>query len=88
MLKSIAAVLALSAFLAAPALAQAPVQDANQCVQAAYDLAQSIEGKQLGNERLDKTEDLLEKMEDLCDADKVAEAMDLAKDIESEMNDQ
>ena len=86
MLKSIAgamaAALMMSAFVAIPVLAQ----DANQCVQAAYDLAQTVDGKELGAERLDKIEDLLNKMEDLCDSNKVAEAMDVAKDIEAEMN--
>lgn len=81
MQKTIAALIT-SLLLTAPAFAQ----DANQCVQAAYDLAQEVESKQLGNDRLDKIEDLLNKMEDLCDSNKVAEAMDLAKDIEAEMN--
>lgn len=83
MLKSIVgamtAALIVSAF---PVLAQ----DANQCVQTAYDLAQAVDGKELGADRLDKIEDLLNKMEDLCDSNKVAEAMDVAKDIEAEMN--
>ena len=86
MLKSIAAAAMAALILGGLMVAPASAQDANQCVQAAYDLAQTVEGKQLGNDRLDKIEDLLNKMEDLCDSDKVAEAMDIAKDIEAEMN--
>ena len=82
MTKSIAAILMMSVLVAAPALAQ----DANQCVQAVDDLAQAVEGKQIGIDRLDRIEDLLNKMEDLCDSNKVAEAMDIARDIEAEMN--
>ena len=85
MLKRLVAAVIMSAFVTGGAFAQA-AKDPNQCVQAAYDLAQAAEAKQLGNDKLDKIEDLLNKMEDLCDSDKVAEAMAVAKDIEAELN--
>jgi len=86
MLKHVVPALIMSTLLAGGAIAQEQQKDANHCVQAAYDLAQAAEQKELSNERLDKVEDLLTKMEDLCDADRVAEAMAVAKDIEAEIN--
>ena len=85
MLKRLVTTAIMSAVVTGGALAQAQ-KDPNQCVQAAYELAQAAEAKQLSNDKLDKIEDLLGKMEDLCDSDKVAEAMAIAKDIETEIN--
>ena len=86
MLKRIVAMLVMSACVTGAATAQQAGGESNQCVQAAADLAQAAEAKQLDNDKLDKIEDLLTKMEDLCDSNKVAEAMDVAKDIEAEIN--
>lgn len=82
MLKRFAAAVIMGSLGAVAAEAQEP----SACIKAAYDLAQVAETKELGNERLDKIEDLLNKMEDLCDSDKVAEAMSVGKEIEAEIN--
>ena len=88
MIKRLIAAGMMSALMAGSAWAQqqASGSEAGKCLQAAYDLANAAEQKQLPNEKLDKVEDLLNKMEDLCDAERVGEAMALAKDIEAEIN--
>ncbi len=86
MIKRLVAIGMMSVLTAGGAVAQQTAADATKCMQAAYDLASTAEQKQLPNEKLDKVEDLLTKMEDLCDADRVPEAMALAKDIEAEIN--
>ena len=82
MLKRLAAAVLMSTF----GTVAAHAQEASACIQAAYDLAQVAESREFGTDRLDKIEDLLNKMEDLCDSDKVAEAMTVARDIEAEIN--
>jgi hypothetical protein len=89
MLKRIVATVIMSACVTSAAIAQGSGQAATenaQCTQAAHDLIQAAESKQLDDNKLDRIEDLLTKMEDLCDNDKVAEAMAVAKDIEAEIN--
>lgn len=87
MIKRLIAAGMMSALMAGSAWAQQQgAGEAGKCMQAAYDLANAAEQKQLPNERQDKVEDLLNKMEDLCDAERVPEAMALAKDIEAEIN--
>ncbi len=68
---------------AAPAEAAAAPQNPDECMQAASDLAQSAEEKKLAENKLDKIEDLLTKMETHCDAKQFVEAMGVAKDIKS-----
>ena len=72
----------------APAAAPAPAEqtvatpaDANECLKTASDLAQSAEDRKLGDDKLDRIDDLLTKMEVHCDARQFVEAMAVAKDI-------
>ncbi len=87
MLKRLVAIAILATSLASSAFAQTAT-DVNQCIQAAQDLAQAAEDKPLANDKLEKVEQLLNEMEDLCDANQVVEAMALAKDIEAAINTQ
>lgn len=84
MSKHAAAGLILFALAAVPALADAG--DADACVQLAYGLAHVSEKLPLEDAKLDRIEDLLNEMEDLCDSKRIAEAMTVAKSIEAEMN--
>lgn len=75
---------ALSLLLAGSAFAQAPTpKNPDDCLKAAFDLAQSAEEKQLSDEKLDKVEELLTQMETYCDANQFSEAMTVAKDIQT-----
>lgn len=58
-------------------------QNPDECIQAASGLAEAAEAKKLSEEKLDKIEDLLTKMETHCDAKQFVEAMAVAKDIKS-----
>lgn len=87
MIKHTALAFGLGALLATGALAETP-STPDQCMKAAFDLAQSAEDKKLGNDELDKVEEMLTKMEDHCDAKQFSEAMAVAKDIEAAINKQ
>ena len=56
-------------------------QNPDECLAAASDLAQSAEEQKLAEDKLDKIEDLLSRMETHCDARQFVEAMAVAKDI-------
>jgi predicted nucleic acid-binding protein len=84
MIKRLVSTVIVGAFLAGAAHAQATAD--NQCEQVALELARAAEAKQLSDDKLDRIEDLLGKMEDLCDDNRVAEAMAVARDIEAEIN--
>ena len=73
---------------AAPApVAQAPAAAVpatpDDCIKAAFELAQKAEDKKMSNDELDKLEQLLSKMETHCDAKQFTEAMAVSKDIKS-----
>lgn len=85
MIKQFALAMGLAAVLSTAALAETP-SSPDQCMKAAFDLAQSAENKKLPNDQLDKVEEMLTKMEDHCDAQQFNEAMAVAKDIEAEIN--
>jgi len=85
MMKRLTLALGASALLAGGAFAETPTNP-DQCLQAAVELAQSAEKKQLADAKLDKIEQLLIKMEDHCDAGRFNDAMAVAKDIETEIN--
>lgn len=55
--------------------------NADDCLKAAFDLAQKAEEKKLSNTDLDQIEDLLTKMEGHCDAKQFAEASTMSKEI-------
>ena len=58
------------------------VQSSQECIRHAFDLAQNAEAKIVAEEKLDQVEDLLARMEALCDAKQWGEAMALAEDIQ------
>ena len=87
MIKRIALVSVLGIAFCGSAFAQTP-DSPDQCLKAAFDLAQSAEDRKLPNEKLDKIEELLTRMEDHCDAKQFSEAMAVAKDIEAAINQQ
>lgn len=75
---------------AAPTPAPAPAeqaaavpQSADECLSAAVQLVEAAEDKKLADEKLDKIDDLLTKMETHCDAKEYDQAMGVAKDIKS-----
>lgn len=85
MTRHFACVAAVAFLLAVPAAAQ-QVQvpsTPDDCLKAAFDLAQSAEEKSLADDVLDKVEDLLTRMEGHCDANQFAEAMAVAADIKT-----
>lgn len=61
--------------------APATVANTDECLKAAAGLVQAIEAKKLGEDKLDKIEELLTKMEGHCDASQFTEAMAVASDI-------
>ncbi|MGE5511209.1 MAG: hypothetical protein ACM31O_08170 [Bacteroidota bacterium] len=85
MFKGFALSAAAVALMAGSALAQQaqPPTTADECLKAAFDLAQAAEEKHLGDDKLDRVEELLTKMESHCDANQFAEAMQVAGDIKS-----
>ena len=87
MIKQLAIAGIVGALVGTVALADTP-STPDQCMKAAFDLAQTAEDKKLPNDKLDKIEELLTKMEDHCDAKQFTEAMAVAKDIESAINQQ
>ena len=68
-----------------PSSPQAGLAPANpdDCLKAASDLAQSAEDRKLTEDKLDKIEELLTKMETHCDAKQFVEAMLVGKDIKT-----
>ena len=79
----IAAAVSLT-FAAGAALAQEkPAASAEDCLKAAFDIAQAAEGKNLPNDQLDKVEEMLTKMETHCDAKQFNEAAAVATDLKS-----
>jgi hypothetical protein len=85
MFKRFALSAAMVALVTGAALAQQaqPPANADDCLKAAFELAQAAEEKQLGDDKLDKVEELLTKMETHCDANQFAEAMAVGNDIRS-----
>ena len=67
---------------AAPAGALS-VASADDCMKVASDLANSAEQKKLADDKLDRIDDLLTKMETHCDAKQFGEASAVARDIKS-----
>lgn len=80
-----AAPAAKSAAPAAAELAQVPATP-DECIKAAFDLAQTAEDKKMSNDELDKIEQMLSKMETHCDANQFTEAMAVSKDIKTFIN--
>ncbi len=68
---------------AAPAPTAAVPATPDDCIKAAFELAQKAEDKKMSNDELDKLEQLLSKMENHCDAKQFTEAMAVSKDIKA-----
>jgi hypothetical protein len=85
MIRHIACVAAVALFLAGPAAAQQVQVPAtpDDCLKAAFDLAQAAEEKSLADDVLDKVEESLTRMEGHCDANQFAEAMAVGADIKT-----
>jgi hypothetical protein len=83
MIKRFAIAAAATALVSSAALAQAPATNAEDCLKAAFDIAQAAEDKKLPNEKLDQVEELLTKMESHCDAKQFNEAAAVANDIKA-----
>jgi hypothetical protein len=69
---------------AAPATPGAPAADPanpDDCIKAAFDLAQTAEDKKLSDDKIEKIDELLTKMETHCDARQFTEAMAVGRDI-------
>ncbi len=53
------------------------------CLKAAFDIAQTAEDKKLADDQLSKIEDLLTKMESHCDAKQFSEAANVGSDLKA-----
>ncbi len=82
MLKTMTLAVALAG-LANVAFAQTVPATSDECLKQAFQLAQAAESKKLSEEKLDKIEELLTKMESHCDAKKFTEATTIATDIKA-----
>lgn len=82
MLKTMTLAVALAG-IASVALAQAIPASSEDCLKQAFQLAQTAENKNLSDDKLDKIEELLTKMESHCDAKKFPEATAIATDIKA-----
>ncbi|MEQ1710220.1 MAG: hypothetical protein ABL908_02340 [Hyphomicrobium sp.] len=82
MLKTMTLAVALAG-LANVALAQAVPVNSDECLKQAFQLAQTAESKKLTEDKFDKIEELLTKMESHCDAKLFTEATTIATDIKA-----
>jgi hypothetical protein len=90
-LSAVSGFAALTMVLASTAFAQtapapaAPAEtaatSAEDCLKAAFDIAQAAEDKQLPDTQLTKVEDMLTKMESHCDAKQFSEAATVGTDL-------
>ncbi|MDX2288709.1 MAG: hypothetical protein NW217_07795 [Hyphomicrobiaceae bacterium] len=76
---------AVGALVPIAAFAQDVPANVDDCLKQAFELAQSAEGKKLSNDKLDKLEAMLTKMESHCDTNQFKEAAGVAKDIKTEI---
>jgi hypothetical protein len=82
MMKSvIAAAAGIMLMGATVAGAETPAANSDDCLKVAFDIAQAAESQNLSNEKLDKVEELLTKMETHCDAKQFTEAAAVATDL-------
>jgi hypothetical protein len=59
------------------------VNSPEDCLKAAFDIAQTAEDKKLADDQLSKIEDLLTKMESHCDAKQFTEAANVGSDLKA-----
>jgi hypothetical protein len=67
----------------APGSAPITVSSPEDCLKAAFDIAQTAEDKKLADDQLSKIEDLLTKMESHCDAKQFSEAASVGSDLKA-----
>lgn len=85
--KSVPLALALSAFFAAGALAAEPPASVEDCLKTAIGLAETAEGKTLGDDVRTKIENYLITLESHCEASRFSQAATLIADIETALSD-
>ena len=59
------------------------VSSPEDCLKAAFDIAQTAEDRKLADDQLSKIEDLLTKMESHCDAKQFTEAANVGSDLKA-----
>jgi hypothetical protein len=59
------------------------VSSPEDCLKAAFDIAQTAEDKKLADDQLSKIEDMLTKMESFCDAKQFSEAASVGTDLKA-----
>ena len=82
MIKSLVTATAFAVLATSAVLAETPAS-AEDCLKAAFDIAQAAENKSLPNDQLDKVEEMLTKMESHCDARQFTEAAAVATDLKT-----
>lgn len=83
MIRPLLTAAAFTALAATTVFAETPANNPEDCLKAAFDIAQAAEGKNLPNEQLDKVEEMLTKMESHCDAKQFTEAANVATDLKT-----
>ena len=83
MIRTLIASAVFAAIAATTAVAETPANSPEDCLKAAFDIAQAAEGRNLPNEQLDKVEEMLTKMESHCDAKQYTEAAGIATDLKT-----
>ena len=82
MIKSLLAATVFAVLATNAVLAETPANP-EDCLKAAFDIAQAAENKSLPNDQLDKVEEMLTKMESHCDARQFTEAAAVATDLKT-----
>ena len=85
MMKRLVIALALSTFAVTSAFAGDPPANKEQCLDQAFKLAESAEGKKLSDDKLETLEKQLTEMETACDAEKFADAAKVAGEISDQI---
>ena len=86
MMKRLPLAMLLAMSLSGAALADAPAS-AEECNEQGAALAQKAEEKKLGDDKIAKVEELLMKLDEQCQGDKLAEAGATMKDLEGVIGD-
>lgn len=81
MFKLVIAAAALLSLSVGGARAQAPPRNPEECLRAAFSLAEAAERKKLPSAQMAKVEEQLTKMEGLCDARQYNDAMSVARSV-------
>ena len=83
---AVGALVVSSAIAQGTSVSPSSASTSDDCLKAAFDLAQKADDKRLSNEDQDRIEELLTKMEGHCDAKQFGEAQAMAKEIETVIN--